>query len=198
MKSTSIFSLLLALPLFLTLVASTAPTPATAPAIVTAIGTSPINLIPKACGNSTQKALCVSIFNAEPTAKNADLQGLAFIALKAAANTAANTSMQIHSLLIKGCPDQPQLEDGLASCSDSYLDVVDQIEDSMDALVAKNIKNANTWMRAAFADVSTCDGSLQGQSAPVAKDLLKKNRVVQGLCKNAVEVVRVLNHNRHS
>ncbi|KAL7172100.1 hypothetical protein ACSBR2_031738 [Camellia fascicularis] len=198
MNSISGFFFLLPLTICLSLVAAqrtttlaVAQTNGTATATATA--TSPASLITKACGASQRKDFCVALLNADSNSQKADLKGLAFIALKAASKNATDISAQI-KLLLNGTDVAPTVDDGLTNCDKAYHDVVDQIEDSISALVSNTHKDVEDWMKAAIADIDTCEMGVKGQTE-LAVELSRKNRVLRQLCNTALGIVHVVARN---
>lgn len=151
------------------------------------------NLIEKACSGSRNKAFCLSVLKSDPGSKTADLKGLAFIALQAASKNATKTSVKIQ-LWLNDTEAEPALDDALSACDQAYIDVVDQIGDSVNALVSGANGDVQTWMKAAVADIDTCNGGVKGLTVTHAVELTKKNRALRQLCNTALGIVRVLAH----
>lgn len=151
------------------------------------------SLIEKACSGSRNKAFCLSVLKSDPGSKTADLKGLAFIALQAASKNATKTSVKIQ-LWLNDTEAEPALDDALRACDQAYIDVVDQIGDSVNALVSGANGDVQTWMKAAVADIDTCDGGVKGLTVTHAVELTKKNRTLRQLCNTALGIVRVLAH----
>ncbi|KAF5931395.1 hypothetical protein HYC85_032268 [Camellia sinensis] len=196
MNSISGFFFLLPLTICLSLVAAQRTTTlavAQTNGTATATTTSPASLITKACGASQRKDFCVALLNADPNSQKADLKGLAFVALKAASKNATDISAQI-KLLLNGTDVAPTVDDGLTNCDKAYHDVVDQIEDSISALVSNTHKDVENWMKAAIADIDTCEMGVKGQTE-LAVELSRKNRVLRQLCNTALGIVHVVARN---
>ncbi|KAI8522649.1 hypothetical protein RHMOL_Rhmol13G0012700 [Rhododendron molle] len=151
------------------------------------------NLIEKACSGSRNQAFCLSVLKSDPGSKTADLKGLAFIALQAASKNATKTSVKIQ-LWLNDTEAEPTLDDALRACDQAYIDVVDQIGDSVNALVSGANGDVQTWMKAAVADIDTCDVGVKGLTVTHAVELTKKNRALRQLCNTALGIVRVLAH----
>lgn len=143
---------------------------------------------------SQRKAFCLSVLKSEPNSKNADLKGLGFIALKAASKNATTILVKIQTWL-NDTEAEPAFDDALSGCDDSYLDVVDQIGDSINALVSGANGNVQTWMKAAVADIDTCDAGVKGLTTAHAVELTQGNRVLRQLCNVALGIVHVLGRN---
>ncbi|PSR89525.1 Pectinesterase [Actinidia chinensis var. chinensis] len=165
--------------------------------LTTAVATNQTNatsLISKACSRSLHADFCLSLLNSDPNSKYADLKGLAFIALKAASKNATATVATIKALLNDTSDAGPTVDDGLRSCDQVYGDVVDQIEDSIDSMVSGAYNDVGTWMKAAIADIETCENSLQGQKGD-ALEVSQKNRILRQMCNTALGIVHVLADN---
>ncbi|KAL7226861.1 hypothetical protein ACSBR1_021850 [Camellia fascicularis] len=148
------------------------------------------NLIEKACSNSAHKDFCLSVLNFNNETQNADLKGLAFIALKAAEKNATDTSVRI-KLWLGDENVQPSVGDGLSDCDKEYLDAIDQIEDSINALVSNALDDVKSWVEDALADIDTCEKSIQGQPG-YSLELARENQVLRKLCYIALDIVQVL------
>ncbi|CAA6662017.1 unnamed protein product [Spirodela intermedia] len=99
--------------------------------------------------------LCIRTLTSDAGAGKADLRGLAGTAVKAAAKSGANTSEYIAGLL-NGQVEDPSLQQCLSDCSDSYVDAVEQLEDSVAALDSGGFADAKTWVAVAVVDTETC------------------------------------------
>ncbi|XP_047308992.1 probable pectinesterase/pectinesterase inhibitor 61 [Impatiens glandulifera] len=148
------------------------------------------DVINKACSKSSDKNLCLSVFNSNGDSQNSNLKSLAFIALKAAAVNATELSAQIKMSMDDKTLETP-VSDSLSTCSQQYLDVVDQIEDSVNALVSDAYNDVETWLRAAIDDIKTCDDLVRGQGGK-AGEVSSRNQVVSQLCTNALSVLQVV------
>ncbi|XAR58415.1 Pectinesterase [Bertholletia excelsa] len=166
------------------LLAATADAPTDAPAT-----TAGSPLIEKACNGSQYKDLCISTLNSDQGSKTTDLKGLAFISLKNAVKNASDTAVKIKKLL-SGKGPGPSVDDGLLSCEKEYNDIVDQIDDSINALVSGAFDDVNNWLEAALADIETCDENLGDKVV----DITHRNEILRQLCSNCLSIVNVLSH----
>ncbi|XP_052173682.1 cell wall / vacuolar inhibitor of fructosidase 2 [Diospyros lotus] len=147
-------------------------------------------LIDKACAESPRKEFCLSLLKSFPESQTADLKGLVFLTFKAIANNATAASKRIKALLNDSIAE-PAIDDGLSTCDDAYLDLVNQIDDSVNSLVSDKFGEIKTWLMAAIADIDTCAGGLQGHGGS-AVDMIRRNRVIRQLCNTALSIVRAL------
>lgn len=148
------------------------------------------NLIEHACNRSLHKDLCVNTLNSQPTSKDADLKGLASIAVALAYKNATKILDGLHSLgnNITGADQPASILQGVEECKDYYLDASEQLENTIAALSQKAYNDVNTWLKVAVTDADSCDAAFQGQKS----EMSHKNRVFRQLVNNALTVVKVL------
>lgn len=145
-------------------------------------------LIEKVCANSPHSDLCVASLNTDPNSASANVEGLVEIALKVAHANATNTSNHITQLLANSSNMDPFINDCLTDCSEQYIDATDQIDDALVSLTDRAFHDANTWLKAAMADVETCEKGFQekpGYESP----LTQRNTIFLQLCNNALAVI---------
>ncbi|KAK9282502.1 hypothetical protein L1049_005421 [Liquidambar formosana] len=180
MKPITSFLFLLPLTVFLSLL----------PHLLAVDQTNSTNLIAKACENSSHKEFCVASLESSPDSQNADLPGLAFIALKLASSNATDTATHISKVLGAGNLE-PLFEQALTDCSEHYLDAIEQIDDSLAALTAKAYKDVESWVDVALSDAQACEEGFKGQDGD-ALALTRRNRVFRQLCNNALVINKLL------
>ncbi|KAB1222955.1 putative invertase inhibitor [Morella rubra] len=157
----------------------------------TVAGTNSSNLIEHACEHSIHKDLCISSIGSDPSSKQADLRGLASIAVTLAYKNATNILDRLHGLVNNQTDLEPTVEQGLDDCADHYLDAAEQLENSLAALSAKAYPDVSTWVKVAVADADSCEAAFQGQKFEISH----KSRVFRQLANNALAIVKVLTEN---
>jgi pectinesterase inhibitor-like protein len=162
------------------------PTPTTAKATAEPKGS---DLIAKTCERTLYKDLCKASLYSITNSNQADLHGLAGLALKLAARNATNISKDITNLLNKN--SDPVMQQCLSDCSENYIDAIDQIRDSLAALDSKGYNDANTWVTAAMSDADSCEQGFDDQGAQESP--LKANSTTfSQLCSNALAIINLL------
>ncbi|KAF5462459.1 hypothetical protein F2P56_018463 [Juglans regia] len=146
------------------------------------------DLIEHACNRSTHKDFCVNTLNSHSKSKDADLSGLASIAVTLAYQNATNILHELHLLGNNNTGAEPSIQQGVEECKDYYLDAAEQLENSISALSQKAYHDANTWLKVAETDADSCEAAFQGQKS----EMSHKNRLFRQLANNALTVVKVL------
>ncbi|XP_077226937.1 putative invertase inhibitor [Tasmannia lanceolata] len=147
------------------------------------------DLIHETCKHTLYYDTCVASLQSSSESQTADLQGLASIALHAAADSAIETSNHI-ALLLNNTTDS-FIQQCLSDCSENYLDAIDQIEDSIAALDSKGYNDVNVWVTAAMSDSDTCEEGFKEQ--PGYKSMLTDNSAeFYKLCSNALAITKLL------
>ncbi|CAN1292704.1 Pectinesterase inhibitor [Linum perenne] len=118
------------------------------------------NLIEKVCLRTQNKNECIASLASGTNSQVATLPELGIIAIEMASQDATKTSFHIKQLLSNQTLD-PDVEQALQDCFQEYLDIVDQLDDTQDALLANSTKDVQTWVSAAMADTESCDQSLK-------------------------------------
>ncbi|KAK3194143.1 hypothetical protein Dsin_025453 [Dipteronia sinensis] len=140
-----------------------------------------VNLIEKVCQQSEKKDLCISSLNSIPDGpKSKDLTGLELVAIKVASEHAQDTWGKINKLLSDSTLE-PTVQQNLADCSDQYLDAVEQLDDSIAALLANAYSDVRVWVEAAISDASLCEKATQQLSSKSAEIYTRSNTVVSML-----------------
>ena len=147
-------------------------------------------LIEKVCQHSPHSDICMASLRTDPNSGQADMEGLALIALKVAHANATDTSQHIAKLLNNSALD-PFIEQCLTDCSEQYLDAVEQIEDSLVALTAKGFHDVDAWVKAAIADVDTCEQGFK-EKPDYESMLTHRNIIFKQLCNNALAIIHDL------
>ncbi|PON42638.1 Pectinesterase inhibitor domain containing protein [Parasponia andersonii] len=125
------------------------------------------DLITQTCSKTLYKDLCEKTLRADPGSKGAKVEGLAKIALKAAASNAKTIQSQIASLL-KTTSDK-QVKEALEDCSDNYDGASEQLSDSLGALEAKRYADVNVWVTAAMTDGDSCEEGFESGTSPLTQ-----------------------------
>lgn len=146
------------------------------------------DLIEEVCTNSHDKDNCVASLESNPDSKQANLAQLGIIALRLASSNATDTSSHIKQLLSNRTLD-PTVEQALTDCSDHYLDAIEQLDDSIAALLANAYNDVHTWVQAAISDAESCeDGFKDGHESM----LTSRNAIFRQLCNNALAINKLL------
>ncbi|KAH7517043.1 putative invertase inhibitor [Ziziphus jujuba] len=145
------------------------------------------NLIETACQHAGQRDLCVTTLEADPNTHDADMLGLALIALRLASSNASDISEHA-KLLFKDTTLEPTIQDGYGECLDHYLDAAEQLDDSIAALLTKAYKDVEVWVKVAISDADQCESALKGKEPA----MVEKNQIFRQLCNNVLAIVKVL------
>ena len=151
------------------------------------------NLVVETCQKVKYKDLCISSLEAEHASQDADLSALALIAVRVASNNGSDTSVYIKKIL-DGKNLEPAVEQNFEDCLENYISAMQQLDDSLEALVSKNYKDVKTWLEVAITDATTCETELK-QSPGNELELFNKNNIFRQLCSNALDIVNLLDTN---
>lgn len=146
-------------------------------------------LIQSVCNLSgSDKDLCVEVLSSDPSkSPNADLTDLAIVALKVAAKNASGILTDV-KMLIDDADLNPEIQQGLADCKETILDAESQLEDTIAALLIEADVDAQTWLKAALAAITTCDDSIPGSD-----DVLSvKSKNFRKLCNIVVIITKTM------
>ncbi|KAG6776855.1 hypothetical protein POTOM_016645 [Populus tomentosa] len=136
--------------------------------------------------------LCLeTCLESNPDSKQANLQQLGIIALNLASTNATNTSSYIKTTLLSNKTLGPVNEQALEDCSDQYLDAIQQLDDSLAALLANATNDVRTWVRAAVADVESCENGFKKKVPGQHMLLSSRNAVFRQLCNNVLILLRL-------
>ncbi|KAG0490339.1 hypothetical protein HPP92_007202 [Vanilla planifolia] len=115
--------------------------------------------------------LCLSIFNSVPSSHQADLEGLALIAIDVTTKKAKQVLGDIDNLSKHG-PIDRATKQCLDTCKESYADAVDGLKESAVSIKSGHIDDARTLLSAAFDAGSTCEQGFEELKikSPLSKD----------------------------
>ncbi|MCL7030227.1 hypothetical protein MKW94_008579 [Papaver nudicaule] len=147
------------------------------------------DLISKTCGATKYKDLCIKTLSADEDSVEADLAGLASIAIKVAMQNGSDTYNYVQQLQ-KKAEYQPFTQQCLSDCTEHYMDAVDQLEDSLAAIDAQGFNDVSTWVEAAMTDADSCEEGFKDGSGPSL--LTDRNTVFNQLCSNALAIANML------
>ncbi|XVF22178.1 hypothetical protein REPUB_Repub12eG0151400 [Reevesia pubescens] len=147
-------------------------------------------LIAETCQKVKNKDLFISSLEAEQASQEADLSTLALISIKVATNNGSDTSVYIKKTL-DGTDFEPAVEQNFEDCSENYESAMEQLDDSLLALLSMNYKDAKTWLQAAIDDATTCENGMK-QSDADKLELSSKNDIFLKLCSNALDIINIL------
>ncbi|CAN6468652.1 unnamed protein product [Victoria cruziana] len=148
------------------------------------------DLLHRVCNNVTFKDLCISSLGSDPSSSTANINELAVISVQVAKDHAKATYSLIEHLL-NSSSSNPSLQQSLTDCEEAYVDIVDQLEDSISAFSEKQFKNINTWVSAAISDVQMCDDGFKEQHLKKSP-LVQKNAITSKLCRNVLQILKML------
>uniref|UniRef100_A0A2N9IB23 Pectinesterase inhibitor domain-containing protein n=1 Tax=Fagus sylvatica TaxID=28930 RepID=A0A2N9IB23_FAGSY len=142
------------------------------------------------CGWDTNhhKELCISSLKSDPASQQADLEGLAIIAIKLAYENATAIADNILVLSNSNTDTEPSEEQGLDQCMDNYLDAVDQLENAIYAFSKNAYKDVHTWVKAAVADADSCEAAFEGRKS----EITHKNKIFRQFVNNTLAILKVL------
>ncbi|KAJ6292409.1 hypothetical protein OIU78_024561 [Salix suchowensis] len=150
------------------------------------------NLIQQVCAETHNKVNCVASLESNPDSKKANLQQLGIIALNLASSNATSTSSYIKTTLLSNKTLNPVTEQALEDCSDQYMDAIQQLDDSLPALLANATNDVRAWVRTAIADVESCENGFK-KNIPGEQMLLSlRNAVFRQLCNNVLVINKLL------
>ncbi|CAI8615125.1 unnamed protein product [Vicia faba] len=152
-------------------------------------------LIQSVCNLSpNNKDLCVQVLSSDPSkSPNADLTDLAIVALRVAAKNASAILTDV-KMLIDDADLDPEIQQGLADCKQTILDAESQLEDTIAALLVEADVDAQTWLKAALAAITTCDDSIPGND-----DVLSvKSQMFRKLCNIVVVITKAVPASLHA
>ncbi|CAK7351171.1 unnamed protein product [Dovyalis caffra] len=149
------------------------------------------NLIQQVCSETHNMGNCVASLESNPDSKQATLQQLGVIALNLASSNAANTSSYIKTTLLTSKTLDPVIEQALQDCSDQYLDAIQQLDDSLPALLANATDDVRASVKAAITDIESCDNGFKTNIPGQEMLLSSRNAVFRQLC-NTVLVINKL------
>ncbi|CAD5315661.1 unnamed protein product [Arabidopsis thaliana] len=149
-------------------------------------------MISDLCKHSDDPDLCLSSITSRP--ESGEFAGtsnqIEIIAISAASANASATSSYIKQKLSNE-DLEPAIEDTLEDCQKNYQDAVEQLDDSISAMLADAHTDVDVWLSAAISAIESC-GSALGSRAGNDAELSQRNEVFLKLCKNALMINKML------
>ncbi|PWA67564.1 pectinesterase inhibitor domain-containing protein [Artemisia annua] len=151
------------------------------------LATADRKFIENTCKGTPNSHLCLSIILADPKSKNADLTGLALIAVARVEHEGKVTIKQINALK----SSRPKLRPALDNCAQVY-DAVVKVDVPMakDALNLGNPKFGEDGMADSVVESQACERSFKqhGMTSPMTK----QNKAVEAVANVARAIIRML------
>ncbi|KAJ8771193.1 hypothetical protein K2173_025910 [Erythroxylum novogranatense] len=146
-------------------------------------------LITQTCEKTRYKDLCISTLETFAGSNQDDLPGLAKRALKV-------TSLhggEVHDKLIAfyNQTEDESVRQCLTDCSENYQDAIDQLEDSLAALDAKNYNDLNLWTSAAMADAELCEEGFKDRD-DIKSPITEINEAFKQMCTICLDIIKEL------
>ncbi|VVB00149.1 unnamed protein product [Arabis nemorensis] len=155
-------------------------------------GNADSDLISNLCKHTNDPKLCLSSINSRP--ESGEFAGttsqIEIIAISAASANASATSGYIKEKLSHE-DLEPAIEATLEDCQKNYQDAVEQLDDSISAMLANAHADVDVWLRAAISAIESCGSALESRAGS-DEELSKKNSVFLRLCKNALVINKML------
>ncbi|GLU07356.1 hypothetical protein SLE2022_243170 [Rubroshorea leprosula] len=148
-------------------------------------------LIANACKNAQYKDLCIQSLQADEASKDSDLRGLVLLTIRLAAANGSDTSVHIKMLLKDTSALDPVIEQCLNDCSDHYLSAIEQLNDSIAALLAGASEDVEIWVEAAISDAESCEDGFK-QYSEKQSVISERNSIFRKLCSNVLGINKVL------
>ncbi|KAG6525157.1 uncharacterized protein LOC122048514 [Zingiber officinale] len=133
------------------------------------------------CAHTLFPKLCVDHLSLMPESHSADAHHIAELAIRAAASTASSTSTYIDNTLEAAVNDSTW-QQCLNDCAESYIDAVEQLDDSTGAMESNKYPDVKRFVAAAVADVETCEEGCKHALFPEKTKVAEMNEVVKNLC----------------
>lgn len=155
-------------------------------------GNADSGLISNLCKHSDDPKLCLASIQDSPESGNfaATNNEIEIIAISVASANASATSTYIKEKL--SLEDlEPAMEVTLEDCQKNYQDAVEQLDDSVSAMLANAHTDVDVWLRAAISAIESCDSDLVSRAGNDA-ELSQRNKVFLKLCKNALMINKML------
>lgn len=155
-------------------------------------GNADSGLISDLCKHSDDPKLCLSSIKSRP--ESGEFAGttnqIEIIAISAASANASATSSYLKEKLSRE-DLEPATEDTLEDCQKNYQDAVEQLDDSISAMLADAHADVDIWLRAAISAIESCGSALESRAGSDA-ELSQRNAVFLKLCKNALVINKML------
>ncbi|KAJ0249975.1 Plant invertase/pectin methylesterase inhibitor superfamily protein [Hirschfeldia incana] len=150
------------------------------------------NLITELCKHCDDPKLCLSSIQDRPESGEfaATNNQIEIIAISAASANASSTSAYIKEMLSRENLE-PAIEATLEDCQKNYQDAVEQLDDSISAMLANAHADIDVWMHAAISAIESCSDDLKSRAGN-AVELFQRNEIFLKLCKNALLINKML------
>ncbi|KAF8082395.1 hypothetical protein N665_0827s0002 [Sinapis alba] len=150
------------------------------------------NLITDLCKHCDDPKLCLSSIQARPESGEfaTTTNQIEIIAISAASANASSTSAYIKEMLSRE-DLEPAIESTLEDCQKNYQDAVEQLDDSISAMLANAHADVDVWMHAAISAIESCSNDLESRAGNDV-ELSQRNQVFLKLCKNALVINKML------
>ncbi|XP_010932008.1 uncharacterized protein [Elaeis guineensis] len=136
----------------------------------------------EACKQTFDTDLCVKALSIYPESQTFDFHGLAGLAIRAAASAAADTSSYISGVLDEGSVEDEDFQQCLYDCEESFVDAVDQLDESTVAMDKKAYEDVNLWVTVAKTDGQVCDEGCKNVPSDTKVKLVAKSEEFSRLC----------------
>lgn len=149
-------------------------------------------LITELCKHCDDPKLCLSSIQDRPESGEfaATTNQIEIIAISAVSANASSTSTYIREMLSRE-DLEPALEATLEDCQKNYQDAVEQLDDSISAMLANAHADVDVWMHAAISAIESCSNDLESHAGNDV-ELSHRNKVFLKLCKNALVINKIL------
>ncbi|XP_074590670.1 putative invertase inhibitor [Curcuma longa] len=140
------------------------------------------------CAHTPFPNLCVTHLSLMPESHTADAHNFAELAIRAAASTASKTSAFIDNTLEAAVNDSTW-QQCLNDCAESYIDAVEQLDDSTGAMESNKYPDVKRFVAAAVTDVETCQEGCKAAVFPEKTKVAEMNEEVKNLCAVVLDLV---------
>ncbi|KAJ4889780.1 Plant invertase/pectin methylesterase inhibitor superfamily protein [Raphanus sativus] len=156
------------------------------------LGNADSSLISDLCKHCDDPKLCLSTIKARPESGEfaATTNQIEIIAISVASADASATSAYIKEKLSHE-DIQPATEATFEDCQKNYQDAVEQLDDSISAMLANAHADVDVWLHAAISAIESCGNELESHGRNDG-ELSKRNEVFLKLCKNALVINKIL------
>ena len=155
-------------------------------------GNADSSLISDLCKHCDDPKLCLSTIKSRPESGEfaATNNQIEIIAISVASSDASATSAYIKEKLSHE-DLEPATEATFEDCQKNYQDAVEQLDDSISAMLADAHAEVDVWLHAAISAIESCATELESRGGNDA-ELSKRNEVFLKLCKNALVINKML------
>ncbi|CAH8347195.1 unnamed protein product [Eruca vesicaria subsp. sativa] len=155
-------------------------------------GNADSTLISDLCKHCDDPKLCLSTIESRP--ESGEFAGttnqIEIIAISVASANASATSAYIKEKLSQE-DLEPATEATFEDCQKNYQDAVEQLDDSISAMLANAHADVDVWLHAAISAIESCGDELESRGGN-DEELSKRNEVFLKLCKNALVINKML------